>query len=245
VRFNIANKKALAVSGAVALAALSGVVIAQNNGMSIEEMVQSAHRKAEARKDEAKAAIAGVEERAEDYGEQATALKAENQLAMKGAAPFMKDGLPFSAEGYDYADEPVEEGAVYIAVSLSMNPDDLRRIVSDASKAGAHVVIQGPVNGDMAQTMKLLSKVFREGDELGIELDPRVFQQYGVTRVPTFISTRQGVAVCEEGLDCQRTAEPHDVVRGNITVDKALEILSTKGDAAPEVSKRALNRLRG
>lgn len=248
MRFNLpkpTRKFLIAMGGAVSLTALAGVVIAQSNGMSLEDLVKAASAKADARKAEAESLVTGIDERAGTYLQDAKALKTENVTAMKKAAPFMKDGLPFSADGYGADQEPVEDGAVYIAVSLSMPHNDIRRIVQDAAKAGAHVVIQGPVDGDMAKTVKMLSTLFKEGDEVGLEIDPRVFQQYQVTRVPTFISTRQGVAVCEEGLECQRTMEPHDVIRGNITVEKALELLSTKGDAAPEVSKRALNRLRG
>ena len=59
---------------------------------------------------------------------------------------------PFFGDAAEIASaQPEEEGALYIAVSLTMPKPALRQLALDANKAGAKVVIRGLVNGSFEQ----------------------------------------------------------------------------------------------
>lgn len=253
MRFKLKKSTAiLAIAcGAVCLAGLgAGIAMSQNEGLTLEQLVRQAEKKSEAMQGGLTDLVAGAEKRSEIYQPQVSSMIDQNKLALKKAVPFMKDGLPFQ---YDQAmngesdDVPASNGVVYIAVSFSMPTLELRQLAVEARKAGAALVIQGPVRGSFKETLRMSQKVF-EGSEdgEGMQVDPRVFQQYHVTRVPAFIVANDGVQDCaEEGLECQRAEVPFDVVRGNISLKAALKLLSEKGNVAPDVARRALNKLEG
>ena len=232
----------------IALAALSvglsGTTLlshAQEAGADLAELV----RNAEARAETAKAEILGIEtapiQRSQQYQREATELA-------QGNRDRLRKGLTYLGKGYnvDFFDmeNAVEEGVVYVAISLSMPRESLRQLAADAQKAGAVLVLRGFVDGSFKKTRQLMLSIFTEGEEAGVIIDPRVFQQYQIDRVPSFVAATAPVESCEDGgLECVRPTVPFDVVRGNIPLATALQILAEKGDAAPFAARRSLQRL--
>lgn len=136
------------------------------------------------------------------------------------------------------------EGVVYVAVSFSMPASDLRRLARDANRAGATLVIRGLVNGSFKETLAATKQVFDETSPNGMSIDPGVFRSYGITQVPVFIAAKRPIEPCGGGLDCVSPQPPSDQVKGNVSLEAALEILSKKGRQAPDVAQGALRRLR-
>lgn len=223
---------------------LAGASLAQPPAdASIEDLV----RQAEARAGALKARLTGVDagqaaDRASRYEADARALAAGNRERLRQGMTYLSP--EFNIDPYAEVD-PAGEGVIYIAVSLSMPKASLRELARDANAAGATLVIQGLVGNSFVKTRTELRGIFVEGEAAGLIIDPRVFRQFGVTRVPSFIVAPQGIEPCEEGLDCKRSDAPFDVVRGNISLRQALTILSDKGDAAPQIARTALARLGG
>ncbi len=228
-------------SAACAIGACVGVVLAQGAaGVSIEELV----RQAQAKADGMTAVVAGIvspsaADRSRDYGREAKALSDANHDRLR-------HGLAYLAPAYQsdpYQPPETEDGIVYVAVSLSMPKASLRQLARDAQRAHAVLVLRGLVDGSFAKTQAGLKAVFVEGEPAGLVIDPRVFEQYHVERVPSFIAAPSPVEPCEAGLDCARPDVPYDVVRGNITLQAALRILADKGTDAPGVAANALARM--
>ena len=227
---------------AVVLAAcLGGVVFAQTHeGVSLEDIVRRAQTKANAQQDAAQQIIDGQANRYEAYQANAQALTAGNAARLKKGLGLFGTDVPSDLAGETL---PTTDGAVYVAVSLSMPRDTLRKIVEDAHKANAAVVIQGPVGGSFKRTFKLMLDDFGGIDEGGIQIDPRVFRQYHITQVPAVVVAQDAVPDCTSGIDCQRADVPFDIVHGNISLDAALKLLAEKGQAAPDIAVAALARL--
>lgn len=220
---------------------LGGVVFAQTNaGASLEDVIQAAQAKANAQQDAAQKIIDGQSVRYETYQAQAAAVTAGNALRLKKGLGLYGGDIPS-----DMTDEtlPTTDGAVYVAVSLSMPRDTLRKIVEDAHKANAAVVIRGPVHGSFKTTFRLMLDDFGGIDQGGVQIDPRVFRQYHISQVPAVVVAKDAVPDCSSGIDCQRTEVPFDIVRGNISLDAALKLLAEKGRAAPDIAAAALARL--
>ena len=227
---------------AIVLAAcLGGVVLAQTKGgASLEDIIRAAQTKANAQQGAAQAIVDGQSTRYEAYQARAAALTAGNAERLKKGLGLYGSDVPSDVSGEDV---PTIDGAVYVAVSLSMPKDTLRKIVEDAHKANAAVVIQGPVGGSFKTTFKLMLADFGGIDQGGVQIDPRVFRQYHITQVPAVVVARDAVPDCSSGIDCQRSDVPFDIVRGNISLDAALKLLAEKGQAAPDIAAAALARL--
>lgn len=244
MRFDLKKitKRNLTVAGLIGLS-LVGVVavsIAQSTGPSIEDLVKSATQRADAMRAQLGDVTGPTDEKLQAYQQQAQGLAQGNRDRIRQGLSYLGQG--YTAESLD----PIvqnKNGVVYVAVSLSMPTPSLRQLVRDSEKAGVQVVIQGPVKGSFKETITRMRSVFSEGEIAGIAIDPRVFEQYKIERVPAFVAAPKEVEGCEQGLDCDRGDVPHDILRGNVTLAYALKALSEQGDAAPLAAKEALTRL--
>lgn len=139
--------------------------------------------------------------------------------------------------------QPSQDGAIYIAVSLSMPKSSLRQLSADAEKAGAQMVVRGLVAGSWERTLDAAREVWGENATNGLVIEPQVFRAFEVERVPVFIVARDAVQPCQNGVNCISTAPAHDKISGNISLGAALEILAEKGNDAPDVARRARARM--
>ena len=137
---------------------------------------------------------------------------------------------------------PRPAGAVYLAVSFAMPGPALRRLATDAHKAGVAVVLRGLVDNSFVATRTRLSQTFQPGDQLGVTIDPKVFAAFGIQRTPTFIAAAEPVRACPS-LDCTVAPPPSDQISGNISLAAALRALATAGGPGAAAAQAALDRL--
>lgn len=126
-----------------------------------------------------------------------------------------------------------------VFVSLSMPEKSLIRLSQDMQQAGGVMVLRGLVNNSIKETMPALQEVAKNGGRLII--DPTLHRDYEVDSVPTFIVSSGVIPPCEDRA-CERTLPVHDRVKGDISLDAALEtIIEGKGtarDVAADYRKR-------
>ncbi|MFP1132886.1 type-F conjugative transfer system pilin assembly protein TrbC [Asticcacaulis sp. W401b] len=228
-------------------AAVSAVLVAsvavrgQDNRFQIEDLVKSAQERSDAMKADLLGLEANTEERTRQYVQDAAKLANGNRERLRKGLTYL--GKEYDIDVFD-TETRVEDGVIYVAVSLSMPREALRHLSADAQKAGAVMVIRGFVGGSFKATRQILLKTFTEEEAAGVLIDPRVFQQYRIDRVPTFIAADAPVSSCEDGgLECIRSDVPFDAVRGNIPLATALQLLAEKGEAAPRAARIAAKRL--
>lgn len=187
---------------------------------------------------DAEAAREGATEEAQAFAERVLQL-AEEQ---KDAASEMTGSLDRLGEGLEMANDilglsgeeiealagrgaPGEAGPVlYVMVSLGMPDQAIRDIVEEAGPLGGSVVIRGFYGGSFSATQARILEIFEEGDAHGFMIDPRPFQAFGVTEVPTFVVAESAVEPCG-GIGCVPEAPPHDLIRGNISIAAALRAM--------------------
>jgi len=125
-----------------------------------------------------------------------------------------------------------KEPGMMIFVSLGMPTIALRQIAEQAHHYGIPVMIQGFVQNDLQKTQQRILEILQPNNQKpiigGYVIDPNWFKRYHITQVPAFVATSQTIP-CEQHY-CP--AERYDVLHGNISVQHALEILSTKGECA-------------
>lgn len=204
---------------------------------------------AEARGRTAQEALADWTARASEagaqYQEEARELAARNEQNIARGMTMLRDDPTFGDAARAMSEPTESDGALYVAVSLSMPKESLRQLATDAHRAGAKVVVRGLVNGSFEQTLVAAKEVFGEDAVSGVAIEPQVFRAFGIERVPAFIAATAPVEPCDQGIDCTSAATPHDRLAGNISLAEALRILAERGDQAPDVARAALERLEG
>ncbi|MCP9269148.1 type-F conjugative transfer system pilin assembly protein TrbC [Xenorhabdus sp. XENO-1] len=109
------------------------------------------------------------------------------------------------------------EGALYF-VSFSIVEEGLKRMLHETQQYSIPATLRGMVNNDMKSTINAVTSLVQNGVTDGIQIDPTLFTQYGITSVPAL------VVHCQNGFD---------VIRGNIQIKQALEKIAEQGDCAP------------
>jgi len=140
--------------------------------------------------------------------------------------------------------QPSLEPAMYIFVSFSMPDSTLTRLVDQASRARATLVLRGMVDGSLVRTVTRVRQLLGTR-KVAVHIDPQAFDRYAVNRTPSFVLVPEGApsAPCEAGLCVP--GDSHAIVAGDVSLDYALAHVQR---TAPRFSKAAavyLRRLRG
>jgi type-F conjugative transfer system pilin assembly protein TrbC len=88
--------------------------------------------------------------------------------------------------------DPEGESSLYYFVSFEMPLDLLRSYVVEAMWAGGTLVFRGiPPGKEMREfiTKDLRELIYGKGSSAAISIDPRLFDAYAITTVPTIVST--------------------------------------------------------
>lgn len=125
-------------------------------------------------------------------------------------------------------DTTSSEPSLRVFVSFSMPKSSLQALLQQVSLVGGQLVIRGFIDNSLQKTADAVSQVLVNGRG-GLSIDPPLFQQYHITKVPAFVVARGD--------------DTYDVVYGNVTLEAALTELANKGDAASDVASSYLNTL--
>jgi conjugal transfer pilus assembly protein TrbC len=118
-----------------------------------------------------------------------------------------------------------ETSAIYF-VSFSIPEAGLQRMLAETRRYGIPATLRGLVNNDMKQTVDAVSQLVQNGATEGVQIDPTLYSQYGITSVPAL------VVRCEKGFD---------VIRGNLKLEQALQKMVSDGDCG-DVAQQLLDR---
>lgn len=110
---------------------------------------------------------------------------------------------------------------VLIFVSFAMPEVTLQRLLDQAARAGATLVLRGLVNGSIRDTVARMQPLIGKR-RVAVQIDPQAFERFGVVRTPTFVLVKGGATaeVCSSGL-CVAESE-YVKVAGDVTVDYAM-----------------------
>lgn len=112
---------------------------------------------------------------------------------------------------------------VYIFASLSMPKTRLINLIKEANNYNGIVILRGLKNNSYKETAEFSQPIIKEAGH-GFVIDPMLFRQYHITKVPTFILKSSD-------------SEVHDKIIGNINLKYALQQFAKHGDLAKEAAK--------
>lgn len=167
------------------------------------------------------------------------AASMQNQLEHKSLIDTLLLSVP---PGLQAQQKPKEAQGAIIFVSFSMPDSLLFALADEAAHFNIPVVINGLVDGDFKKTIETFKRLNREAKKQqlnfqGVSIDPVWFTQFQITSVPALVVTKHSKS-CEVGTVCPTSS--FDVVYGNASLKKGLELIAQKGDAAPAVAQKIL-----
>jgi len=154
------------------------------------------------------------------------------------------------AEQHDVlADTSGDNGSrFYVFVSFSMPDVTLQRLMQQAERIGAPLVLRGMVENDMNKTRikvgKLLDADKRGNTSVdgGLNIDPTLYDRFGISVVPAFVLTDAPVQACT-----QTGCPTPDFVRlaGDVTLEYALESIAREAPAMRDDAQGLLATMKG
>jgi len=143
--------------------------------------------------------------------------------------------------GEDGAGERYEGGRLFVLASFSMPRPSLRQLLEEANLYGVPVVFRGFVNSSVYETQDAIVETFGSlEDAKGFMIDPTVFQRLQVETVPLLIGAASSLDQCETPGCVDDPVPSHDVVRGNVPLKFALELMAERGAHASTAAEDAL-----
>jgi len=121
-----------------------------------------------------------------------------------------------------------------IFVSSSIPPSSLKDLMIQARKSHGVLIFRGVINGSLRKTKDYLAQLGKEN--VSAIIDPRLFEEFNITLVPTFVVLGKGYKNCTDSR-CNFTPL-HDRISGNVTLQYALEQFANgkQGNAKAEAA---------
>jgi conjugal transfer pilus assembly protein TrbC len=131
-----------------------------------------------------------------------------------------------------------------VFVSLSMPRPTLQRLVDQAARAKASIVLRGFANGSLRDTVAQVQGLIGSR-QVAVQIDPLAFDRYAVTRVPTFVLVRDGTrpVACANG-SCA-PADSFLRTSGDVSLDYALEHMRRSPPGFGPAADTFLKRIKG
>ena len=120
----------------------------------------------------------------------------------------------------------------YLFASFGLGDILLRQMFDYAKLYNGVVVFRGIEGNSFKKTAEHIQRLAKEGEEAGIIIDPTLFKQFQIERVPTYVLAKQ--EKCPAGISCKPN---YDKITGSMTPTYALEKFIEKGDLRSEAAK--------
>ena len=150
----------------------------------------------------------------------------------------------FEAAGASAAGAMLEQGPqLLVFVSLSMPEGALRKLIEQAQRTRAVLVLRGLKDGSMVKTVVAVRQLLGER-KAALQIDPQGFDRFGVNQVPTFVLLRDGTQVQRCADASCVPASSYATLAGDVTIEYALEWIESHSSSAQREAKVLLQRLR-
>ena len=140
---------------------------------------------------------------------------------------------------------PLQNGpSLLVFVSFSMPEPTLGRLVDQAARSGATLVLRGFVDGSLQQTVLRAQRLIGQR-KVGFQIDPQAFDRFSVSATPTFVLLKAGAAPAPCAAGTCFASTQFVAAAGDVSIDYALEFFKR---SAPSFSRDAgtiLSKLKG
>lgn len=111
---------------------------------------------------------------------------------------------------------------LFVFVSLSMPRPALEKLIDQAARARASVILRGFAQGSLRETVAQVQGLIGTR-QVAVQIDPQAFDRFSIARVPSFVLVRDGTR--PESCAAGTCAPPEGFLRvaGDVSLDYALE----------------------
>lgn len=136
---------------------------------------------------------------------------------------------------------------LYVFVSFSLPEITLKRLLTQARRIDASLILRGLVDDDLGKTKAKITQLL-EADAQGntringgFAIDPTLFEHFNITQAPSFVLTDAPATRCTES-DC--ASIDHARLSGDIPIDYALETMAREAPAMKASAEQLLARMK-
>lgn len=159
----------------------------------------------------------------------------EAKLAQTKVDHILNDSQP---NGNDIKKYP----SAIIFVSFSMSDESIASYLRDAKKIHASVVIRGLINNSFKDTFLKMATIVKQAGGGGVELNPRVFKKFSISRVPAIVVLPADVNIGKSNVPFKTT--DFDVVYGDIPLYDTLKTVRDHGAVSQKKADELLSLLK-
>lgn len=142
--------------------------------------------------------------------------------------------------GDDAADRQVS--GVVLFASLRMPKASLDRLIDDASRLRAPIVLRGLVDGSLGATRRRIAEAMGQR-RVAWQIDPTLFSRFDVSAVPALVLVDPAQPIPVECKTDQCRAGGFAKVAGDVTVEYALRFIAERDPGLASVARRAIDSL--
>lgn len=155
------------------------------------------------------------------------------------------------ARGFEAMGQPVPGGsplsggpALLVFVSFSMPEPALGRLVDQAARCGASLILRGFIDGSLQQTVARTQRLIGQR-QVGFQIDPQAFDRFSVSVTPTFVLLKEGAvpAPCAAGT-CYPSSSFVSAA-GDVSIGYALEFFKRSAPAFSREAATILSKING
>lgn len=152
-------------------------------------------------------------------------------------------GYAASTDRIAQAQGLVSGPGLLVFVSFSMPEATLKRLVEQAARAKAALVLRGFVNGSLQETVLRVQRLIGTRD-VAFQIDPQAFDRFAINKTPSFVLVRDGA----QAKDCASgqcfAADAFVTTAGDVSLDYALENIQRMAPKFAGDAAGFLNRIR-
>lgn len=116
---------------------------------------------------------------------------------------------------------------VLIFVSFAMPEPTLQRLVDQAARAGATLVLRGLANGSIRDTVTQMQALIGSR-RVAVQIDPEAFDRYGITRTPTFVLVKEDAGSVACAFRACGPSQSFAKVAGDVTLEYAMQYMGRR-----------------
>ena len=169
------------------------------------------------------------------------------------ALPQPATGTPIDlealAKGFDVqADKPALGEAsgprLLVFISFAMPEATITRLLDQAARARATLVLRGLVNGSLRDTVERMQRLIGNR-QVAVQIDPQAFDRFAITRTPSFVLVRDGAAAqpCAAGMCI--AIDQFVLAAGDVSLDYALKFIERSAPTMAGDASAYLKRMKG
>ena len=155
------------------------------------------------------------------------------------------------ARGFDAMTTPVErmgllqiDRSLLIFVSFSMPESTLDRLVNQASRVGATLILRGLVDGSLQKTVVRAQRLIG-ARQVGFQIDPQAFDRFAVDVTPTFVLLKAGAQDATCASNACVSQSQFALAAGDVSIEYALEFFKRTAPSFGGEAAAYLARLKG